>query len=125
MNVELKIRFIKMLDIGYITVLYFVSAIIVGKIFNYMFGTYLPDQDTGKSTFRIAIELCAIIWLIGVSTYIIRNIIEILPNPFENILDSHHKKLKELSTSTVYTLILYQCLSLFRGKLNTFLVRTF
>jgi len=122
---EVTIRFIKMLDIGYITVLYFIFAIIVGKIFNYIFGPYNSSADVNKSTFRIGVELCAIIWLIGISTYIIRNIVEIIPSPFENFHDFHHKRVKELTSASVYTLILYQCLSSFRGKLNTFLGRTF
>lgn len=32
---EFTIRLIKMLDIGYITIIYFIFAVTVGKIFNY------------------------------------------------------------------------------------------
>ena len=114
-----------MLDIGYITVIYFICAVIVGKIFNYIFGVYNPDVDKNKSNLRISLELCGIIWLIGMSTYIVRNIVERIPSPFEDVFDFHHKRVKELSSAAVYTLILYQCLSFFRGKLTTFLIRTF
>jgi tetrahydromethanopterin S-methyltransferase subunit C len=122
---ELIIRSIKMLDIGYITVIYFIFAVIIAKIFNYIFGIYSPEYDKHKSTIKIGVELCAIIWLIGISTYIVRNIVELIPSPFEDVYDFHHKKVKELSSATVYTLILYQCLSYFKGKLTTFIERTF
>lgn len=122
---EIIIRSIKMLDIGYITILYFIFAVLVGKIFNYIFGKYDPEKDKNKSNVKIGIELCGIIWLIGVSTYIVRNIVELIPSPFENLYDFHHRRVKELGSAAVYTLILYQCLSFFRGKLNTFLDRTF
>ena len=122
---EIGLRFIKMLDIGYITVIYFIFAVIVGKIFNYIFGPYDPDKDKHKSNFRISIELCGVIWLIGMSTYIVRNIVEKIPSPFENIFDFHHRRVKELGSAAVYTLILYQSLSFFIGKLTTFLARTF
>lgn len=123
---EATMRFIKMLDIGYITVVYFIMAVIVGKIFNYVFGNYNPISDTKKSTLMIGIELCGLIWLMGISTYIIRNIVsELIPSPFENFHDFHHKRVKELGSASVYTLILYQSISSFRGKLGTFLARTF
>lgn len=63
--------------------------------------------------------------MLGISTYIIRNIVELIPSPFNNIYDFHHKRVKELSSAGVYTLILYQCMSYFRGKLNLFITRTF
>jgi hypothetical protein len=122
---EFTIRLIKMLDIGYITIIYFIFAVTVGKIFNYFFGEYNPNVDTHKSNIRIGIELCGIIWMLGISTYIIRNIVELIPSPFNNIYDFHHKRVKELSSAGVYTLILYQCMSYFRGKLNLFITRTF
>jgi hypothetical protein len=116
---------IKMLDIGYVTILYFIFAVLVGKIFNHIFGKYDPEKDKSKSNIKIGIELCGLIWLIGVSTYIVSNIIELIPSPFENPHDFNHTQIKELSSTAIYTLILYQCLSFFRGKLNTFLDRTF
>jgi hypothetical protein len=122
---EFVIRFIKMLDIGYITIIYFIFAILVAKVFNYIFGEYDSESDKNKSNFKICIELCGIIWLIGISTYLIRNVVELIPSPFENVFDFHHKRVKELSSAGVYTLILYQCLSFFRGKLSTFLTRIF
>jgi len=124
-NIELHVRLIKILDIGYITVLYFISAYLVSKLFNYVFGKYEPNVDTNKSTFVIGIELCGLIWLLGISTYIVRNIIELIPSPFEDIYGFHHKKVKELGSAAVYTLILFQGAFLFRGKLNTFLLRNF
>jgi hypothetical protein len=122
---EFTIRLIKMFDIGYITIIYFIFAVIVGKLFNYFFGEYNINVDTNKSNIRIGIELCGIIWIIGISTYIVRNLVENIPSPFENFHDFHHKKVKELSSAAVYTLILYQCMSYFRGKLNLFISRTF
>jgi DMSO reductase anchor subunit len=125
LNTELHLRFIKMLDIGYTTVLYFIFAILMGKIFNYFFGKYNTNIDVNKSSFMIGLELCGLIWLMGISTYIARNIVELIPSPFENMYEYHHRRLKELGSAAVYTLVLYQSISIFRGKLGTFLEKTF
>jgi len=124
-KLDATIRFIKMLDIGYITVIYFLAAILVGKLLNYIFGIYNPESDTNKSSYKIGLELCLLIWLMGISTYIVRNIVGEIPSPFDNLYDFQHKRVKELGSATVYVLILNQSFSLFRGKLLTFLNRTF
>jgi len=122
---QLVFRSIKVLDIGYITIIYFIFAIIVAKIFDMMFGQYDPEKDKHKKTYKIGIELCGIIWLIGVSTYFARNIIELIPSPFDNIGGFKHRRVKELSSAAVYTLMLYAGSYYFKSKLDTFLARIF
>jgi hypothetical protein len=124
-KLDATIRFIKMLDIGYVTVIYFLAAILVGKLLNYIFGIYDPEADANKSSYKIGLELCLLIWLMGISTYIVRNIVGEIPSPFDNLYGFQHRRVKELGSATVYVLILNQSFSLFRGKLLTFLNRTF
>jgi len=124
-NLQLIKYNLEILDIGYITIIYFICAVIVAKIFNHFFGPYHVEVDNNKHSIQIALELCGIIWLIGISTYVIRKIVKLIPSPFDGIYDFHHDLVKELSTAGVYTLILYQCSFFFRGKLNTFLTRFF
>jgi len=128
-SINLKLEIIKkcieIFDIGYITIIYFIFAIIVAKLFNYFFGPYHKEDDANKHSIQIAIELCGVIWLIGISTYIVRKVAKTIPSPFDGIYDFHHELVRELSTAGVYTLILYQCSFFFRGKLDTFLTRFF
>ena len=121
---EILIRSIKILDIGFITIIYFIFAILVAKLLNYFFGTYKHESDKNKSKYIVGLELCGIIWLMGVSTYLIRNLVELIPSPFENVYEFHHHKVKELSSAGVYTLILYQSFSYFKLKLESFLLKT-
>jgi hypothetical protein len=62
----------------------------------------------------------AMIWIIGVSTYIIRNIVELIPSPFEGIQGLIHKRVKELGSAGVYTLILMNSTAVLSNKLKQF-----
>ena len=120
-SLEILIRSIKILDIGYITILYFICAVLVAKFLNNLFGPYKPEDDKNKSKYLIGTELCGIIWLMGVSTYLIRNVVERIPSPFDDVYGFQHQKVKELSSAAVYTLILYQSFTYFKSKLEVFL----
>jgi hypothetical protein len=100
-------------------------AIFISKIINYFTGPYNPEKDKQKSTNIIGLELCGIIWLMGVCTYLVRNIVEIIPSPFEDVFNFHHHRVKELSSAAVFTLILYQSLYVFKGKLETYINRNY
>lgn len=120
-SIEILIRSIKILDIGFITIIYFISAILISKFLNYLFGPYDPEKDKDKSKYLIGLELCGIIWLMGISIYLIRNIVEKIPSPFDTMYGFQHNKVKELSSAGIYTIILYQSFTYFKLKLELFL----
>ena len=69
---------------------------------------------------QVSLEIIGIIWLIGASTYIVRNIVELIPSPFDGLGGFIHKKLKELSGAGVYTMIVMGYAFHFRAKLDAF-----
>jgi hypothetical protein len=102
---DLSVRGIKILDIGFIAAMYFIIGLIASKLFDKLFGTFDPKKEEKKHIIQISLELIGMIWLIGVSTYVVRNLAEFIPFPFDGILGFKHSKVKELTSASVYTLI--------------------
>ncbi len=123
---EVQMRSIKIVDIGYIAMLYFIFAIIFSAFFDKLLGEWKEDEESKKGMVRIALELLGIIWMYGVTVYFVRNLVELIPSPFSHIplsnpkLKFDHKKLKELSSATVFTLVLLGTSRHFRKKLDYF-----
>lgn len=120
---DLNFRLIKILDIGYITVIYFIIGVIFSRILDWVFGKFNKKNEKNKHLIYIAFELILMIWIIGISTYLVRNIVELIPSPFEGMSGLVHKKIKELGGAGVYTLIVMSCAYHFRDKLDEFNIR--
>lgn len=117
---DLSIRGIKILDIGFIASIYFIIGIVASKLFDKLFGIFDPKKEEKKHIIQISLELIGMIWLIGVSTYVVRNLAEFIPSPFDGIFGFKHSKVKELSSAAVYTLIVMGYALHFRAKLEYF-----
>ena len=82
---EVRFRFIKIMDIGYMVILYFIFGIFLSKITDAIFGRYTKEEIKAKSTLRLIIEIIAIIWLTMIVFYVARNIMQIIPSPFDGL----------------------------------------
>ena len=126
---EVEMRSIKILDIGYIASLYFIMGVAITALLDKLFGDWTLEKDSQKSTFRLGLELVGMSWLFGATTYLVRNIIELIPSPMSYIPLSNpqrkfeHRKVKELSSATVFTLILMGTSYHFKNKLEYFYKR--
>lgn len=126
MRDEMEMRSLKILDIGYIAVLYFIAAAIMTVLFDKAWGEWSLEREALKSTFRIGVELIFMVWVFGVTTYIMRHIVEKIPSPVSFIplsnpdLKFDHKQVKDLSNASVFTLILLGTSYHFRKKLEYF-----
>jgi hypothetical protein len=107
---DIILRSIKILDIGYITIIYFTLGFFLSIYVNDTLGTFDPEEAEKKSNVRLFAESVFHIWMIGVTVYIARNLVEKIPFPLEGVQGFVHKKVKELSNAAVFTLvfILYQ-----------------
>jgi hypothetical protein len=103
---DVLIRLNKMIDIGFITTIYFIMGAIVANIIT-GFQTNFDSKESDKNTLlKNIFSLVILIWINGVLIYFARNIIELIPYPFDNYFGFHHKKVKELGAATAFTFVL-------------------
>ena len=106
----LLFRLVKIADIGYITALYFLSGFVVARLVDTYVNKYNKKIEEKKSTFQLIIEIIFFLWINGMLIYIIRNTIELIPSPFENLYGLKHDLLIELKYAPIleFTLLYYQ-----------------
>lgn len=107
---EVLIRGIKIVDIGYITLIYFVAAFAIASGLNRLYGDFNLEQEKAKPRWRITLELIGMVWINGVLIYLVRNIVPYVPFPLDSYYGFEHGKVKELATASVfiYFLIFFQ-----------------
>jgi hypothetical protein len=99
---ELVIRSIKLLDIGYAGAVYILTAILLVSIINKIEGEYNEIEEQKQSTGKIIFEIVLRMWLIGVLAYIVRNVFQMIPFPFEGIYGYKHMKVGEVRSSEIF-----------------------
>ena len=82
---DILFRLIKMADIGYITVLYFLSGFIMARIFDKYVNIYNKAEEDKKTTLQLIIEIVFFLWINGMTIYLIRTFIEHVPSPFNKL----------------------------------------
>ena len=115
---EIVFRSIKMLDIGYVTVLYFIIAYVLGHYLDILFLNIYGNNYESKSKIYLILEVLFQITLVGIFAYIGRNIIQLIPSPFDGIGGFDHKQLKELSSSAFLLVFIFFFQSNLIEKIN-------
>jgi MoaA/NifB/PqqE/SkfB family radical SAM enzyme len=110
--------YVKILDIGYITVIYFIIAMFVSRLFEIIFAQYDKYINKSDNYIFIIIEIIIMMWLVGVSTYIVRNLVELIPSPFDGVSGLVHKKVKELGGAGVYTFVIMSFTSCIKDRVT-------
>lgn len=107
---EIVIRGIKMIDIGYITAIYFILGAVISNILDKVIGEFNEKEAEKKSIYVLYVEVILHFGLLGIIWYITRNIVEYIPFPLDAIHGFDHSKVKELSADTIFMtiLVLYQ-----------------
>ena len=101
---ELIIRSIKIIDIGYITVIYVILGIFLAKLCDKQLGKFEEKKANEKSIFQHMIELILLLWFIGIVIYIVRNLVPLIPFPLDGYYGFKHLKVKELTSATFFTI---------------------
>ena len=101
---ELIIRSIKIVDIGYITVIYVMLGIILARLCDKKLGKFDEKKAKEKPIFQHVIELILLLWFIGVVIYIVRNLVPLIPFPLDGYYGFKHLKVKELTSATFFTI---------------------
>jgi len=84
---ELIIRSIKLVDIGYIYALLGIVGSVSGLGLNTLYG---PPQDGSKSSWLVILEVLGILLLNGSILYLLLNICEYIPSPFQGLYGYDH-----------------------------------
>jgi hypothetical protein len=117
---EGQVRGLKILDMGYIACIYFVVGIVLAKVFDKLFGPYDEKEEAKKSFFQKTLELIGMMWAFGIVTYIVRNLIEFIPSPFNGYYGFNHLLVKELKSATVFTFVFLYFQAHFKAKLQSY-----
>ena len=121
MKEAILIETVKILDIGYITTLYFIFAIIFSFIVDKIFGNYNVNNDKKKNLARLWFEVIIQMWLIGIVTYLVRELVKKIPFPFRS---ANIERVPELQTASIFFFILLTYQLYFRDKLQILYDRT-
>ena len=117
---EGQVRGLKILDIGYIACIYFVVGIALAKVFDKLFGPFDEKEEAKKSFLRKTLELIGMMWVFGTVAYIIRNLIEFVPSPFNGYYGFNHLLVKELKNAAVFTFVFLYFQAHFKTKLQSY-----
>ena len=101
-NKELIIRIIKIIDIGFITIIYFIIGIFLAKECDKFLGEFNEVKEQKKPIYRSIIELLLYLWFIGIIIYITRNVVPLIPFPLDGIYGFQHLKVKELTSTSIF-----------------------
>lgn len=87
---------VKLGDIGYVTLLYFVFAMLFARVFEMLYGTKTPEEYMKMPLWRLTADTIFHIFILGVIAYVLRNIVALIPSPLDGIAGFQHARLKEL-----------------------------
>lgn len=104
---ELGFRLTKIADIGYITILYAISALVIAKAFDKVSKRIDVEEDSTKSSLRLFLEITLYLWAAGILIYGVRNLMELVPSPLEGIYGLEHLRVKELGNAGVFVFIFF------------------
>jgi hypothetical protein len=103
---DLLIRGNKMIDIGFITTIYFILGAIVANLITHFQIKFNNKEEDKRTVINSTLRLILLIWTNGVLIYFARNFVELIPYPFDTFFGFQHKKVKELGAATAFTFVL-------------------
>lgn len=115
---EIKLRSVKIIDIGYITVIYFITAVLLAKLFTKLYGKFDEKKEEKKPFLLRTLELAGMMWIIGIVTYIVKNVVELIPFPLDGLYGFNHMLMKELKMGAVFTFVFLFFEEHFKSKLT-------
>lgn len=102
---DLTRRGIKIIDIGYVTAIYFVLAFFLSVSIDHAFGAFDREVAKNKSLSRLIAECILHLYMVAVIIYFARNVVDKIPFPLDGIAGFVHGKVKELTNAAVFTFV--------------------
>ena len=98
-KLNITFRIVKLSDIAYIYGIWGICGFFLAYEIDKLFPKFNQKVYDKKSYFEILMEIWINLSVLGMISYIARNIIELLPSPFDNVAGFRHHRLKELSSA--------------------------
>lgn len=101
---------IKVLDIGYLTALYFALGFAASLALDRAYGEFDLDRARATSVPVLALQATGQLWVLGVVVYALRNLVGALPFPLDGVAGFDHARVREVQGSAivVFALLLFQ-----------------
>lgn len=114
---ELIIRSIKIFDIAYVVSIYLTIGFVLSRAIDNWLGPFKVDQAQKKSTVTLWLEILLQFSMIGILTYVIRNLVEWIPFPFDGVGGYKHLQLNELKNAAMFGVIFIMFQNYLKDKL--------
>ena len=107
---EAVIRTVKMFDLGYIGTGHFLVGFALSRALDNLMGPFDAEAEAEKSTTLVIVEVILLLWMNAIILYISKNLMELLPSPFNGLGGFEHGRVKELKSAPLlaFALIYYQ-----------------
>ncbi len=103
---EIFLRSTKILNIGWATVAYFLITLFTLFVLEKIYGKFDEKIYEKLTTRELVYDLIIYLWIIGVATYIVRNLFVLFPFPLDGIMGYDHTKVKEVTNATVFSIFI-------------------
>jgi hypothetical protein len=120
---ELIIRGIKILDIGFITAIYFSLGLFLAKACDKVNGEFREEEENKKPIWKIIAEVILYFWFIGIVIYVVRNVIPLIPFPLDGKFGFNHLMVKEVTNAIAFTITFIYFQKFYQDKLQNLLLR--
>jgi hypothetical protein len=114
---EIKTRGIKIIDIAYVASIYLTLGAVLSISIDRQLGKFDPKEADDKSTAQLYGEILLHFACIGILMYIVRNIVEWIPFPFNGVYGYDHMRLNELRNAGLFGVIFFLFQNNMREKL--------
>lgn len=111
---------VKLIDIGLVTVYFFIFSLAVAKAFDFAYGDFSQEKYDKRSTLQLFAEVSFHLFAIGIVSYMLRNLVGAIPFPLEGVAGFQHKRLKELGGGSALAILLILFQKNLRNKLTYF-----
>lgn len=120
---EVIIRGIKIIDIGFITAIYFSLGLFLAKACDNVAGEFDEEKENQKPLWKIIIELTFYFWFIGIVIYVVRNVIPLIPFPLDGMFGFDHMMVKEVTNAIAFTITFIYFQKHYQSKIQHLLLR--
>jgi hypothetical protein len=114
---------VKLADIGYVTVLYFIAAMIFAKVFNQVYEARTAKEYDEMPIWHLTADVLFHIFLVGVVAYFMRNLVGLVPSPLDGLAGFQHARLKELQGGFILAVLIFMFQQSLRDKITSFAKR--